>query len=397
MNRKFRVIFIFLTKFSKRDFQRWGCDIIQKRGYEVEVWDCSPWLNPEYSMNYNVPDPFDFTGLKVFKTFESTKSAFSEITQKDIIIDPFQLLLNHDFGKINGAKVVRLFCGEEPTPLKVFYKISTYDKYFKSLYADIKKNPLKIFTKIKKKFFMKKLLPYNVIILGGTDGDKHIVNCVNYDSTSILRAHALDYDRYLEEETKDESKGNIPKVPYAVFLDQNWLDHPDQYINGLSTKLLVRRPELFFPEINNFFKKFSCQSGLDIVIAAHPRSNYNTQNNHYDGNITIRGETVSLVKGAKVVIAHKSISLNFAVLYHKPVILLDSDYNTQFLKNYLDLLETELGAHQINISHTQSITLKDVIVDKVKYRQFKEKFIKEPGTPEKFTGDIICDYLDKMN
>ena len=233
--------------------------------------------------------------------------------------------------------------------------------------------------------------------MGGTDGDKHIVNCVNNDSTTILRAHAFDYDRYLEEEMKDESKGNIPQVPYAVFLDQNFLDHPDQHINGLSSNLLVRRPELFLTEINNFFKNFSSQSGLDIVIAAHPRSNYNNQNNLYDGNIPIRGETISLVKGAKVVMAHKSISLNFAVLYHKPVILLDSDYITQFLKNYLDLFETELGLHRINITHTQSISVKDIIIDKVKYRQFKKQFIKEPGTPEKFTGDIICDYLDRMN
>ena len=66
-------------------------------------------------MNYNLPDPFDFTSLKVFKTFETTKSALSEITQKDIIIDPFHILLNYDFGKINGSKVVEFFCGEEPT------------------------------------------------------------------------------------------------------------------------------------------------------------------------------------------------------------------------------------------------------------------------------------------
>ena len=96
-------------------------------------------------------------------------------------------------------------------------------------------------------------------------------------------------------------------------------------------------------------------------------------------------------------LTHKSISLNFAVLYHKPIILLDSDYITQFLRNYLDLLEMELGAHRINITNTRSITVKDIIVDKIKYRQFKEKFIKEPGTPEKFVWDIFCDYLDNMN
>ena len=35
----------------------------------------------------------------------------------------------------------------------------------------------------------------------------------------------------------EESKVNIPKVPYAVFIDQNLWDHPDQYFNDLSIKM----------------------------------------------------------------------------------------------------------------------------------------------------------------
>ena len=134
-----RLIFIFLTKFSKRDYQRFGCDIIQKRGYELEVWDCSPWFKPEYSLKYKVPDLFDFPLIKVFKTFESTKSAFSELTQKDTIIDFFNLLTALDFGKTSGAKVGRFFCGQEPTPSLEFYKISQYKLYLTTLFANFQK------------------------------------------------------------------------------------------------------------------------------------------------------------------------------------------------------------------------------------------------------------------
>ena len=389
-----RLIFICVTKFSKRDYQRFGCDIINKRGYEVEVWLCHPWYNPEYSLKQKLKDPFDFSGLKVFKTFESTKSALSELTQKDIIIDQFNIFSHLDFGGINGAKVVRLFCGQEPTPSLEFYKISQYQMKFTSLYSNLRKNPLRGITRIKKFFSLKKPFPYDFQILGGTEAGKHIKNSFYNDSFPNIRAHSYDYDRYLEEELKDENSGNIPKVPYAVFLDQNWFGHPDKYFSGASEKLLLRRPEKFLLEINDFFSKFSSQSGLNICIAAHPRSKYNTQNNLFVGHTNIIGETISLVRGAQVVLAQKSISLSFAVLYHKPVILLDSDYITQFFRNYLDILETELGAKRINITNTQSIALKDVTVDKIKYRQYKEKYIKEPGTPEKFCWDIVCDYLD---
>lgn len=389
-----RLILISITKFSKRDFQRFGLDIFKKRGYEVEVWECFQWISLEYSLKHKSIDQLDFPGLKVFKTFESTKSAFSELTQKDIIIDLYNVLPKLDFGKTSGAKVGRLLCGQEPTPSLEFYKISQFRLYFTLQYSDIRKNPLKIFNKIKKIFSSKNPFTYDFHILGGTEAKKHIKDSFYNDSNYIFRTHAFDYDRYLEEESKEESGINGTKAPYAVFIDQDWCGHPDKYFTGASVKVLLKRPEKFLREINDFLGKFQCQTGLDIVIAAHPRSNYNTQNNPYDVNFPIIGETISLVREAEVVLAQKSISLSFAVLYNKPVILLDSDYITQFFRNYLDLLETELGAKRINITHTQSITLKDLKVDKIKYRQYKEKFIKEPGTPEKFSMDIFCDYLD---
>ena len=90
-----------------------------------------------------------------------------------------------------------------------------------------------------------------------------------------------------------------------------------------------------------------------------------------------------------------SMSLNYAVLYNKPVILLDSDnFNSNF-KNYLCLYETELGAHKMNISKDKSIKFKDIAVDKNKYKNFKEKYIKESNTPEKYVWEIFCDELSK--
>ena len=49
----------------------------------------------------------------------------------------------------------------------------------------------------------------------------------------------------------------------------------------------------------------------------------------------------------------------------------------------------------INISKKWSDGFKEIITDKKKYNVYKEDFIKEPGTQEKFIWDIFCDYLEK--
>ena len=65
-----RVIFFIGTKFSKYDYDRFGFEIIQKRGFKVEAWDFSPWLRPDYYANYNLPNPIEFSGKRVLHNFE---------------------------------------------------------------------------------------------------------------------------------------------------------------------------------------------------------------------------------------------------------------------------------------------------------------------------------------
>ena len=39
-----KVIYIIETRFNKRDYDRFGIEILKKNGFEVEVWDFTPFL-----------------------------------------------------------------------------------------------------------------------------------------------------------------------------------------------------------------------------------------------------------------------------------------------------------------------------------------------------------------
>ena len=81
-----RIIFFFGTKFSERDYERFGFDIIQKRGYTVEAWDFTNWWRPNYAKNYKPKDPLEFSGYKIFNTLIETNDALQSLSKSDIVL-----------------------------------------------------------------------------------------------------------------------------------------------------------------------------------------------------------------------------------------------------------------------------------------------------------------------
>ena len=85
------------------------------------------------------------------------------------------------------------------------------------------------------------------------------------------------------------------------------------------------------------------------------------------------------------------------VLYNKPLLLIDSDNYTKHFRYRIKPYEEYLGVKTINITQTNNANINGIIVDKNKYKYFKEKFIKVSGTPNKLIWEIVCDYVDKLD
>ena len=96
------------------------------------------------------------------------------------------------------------------------------------------------------------------------------------------------------------------------------------------------------------------KTNLPIVIAAHPKGDYSF---HYDNFRIVYSLTSELVQKADVVIMQASASINFAVLYKKPIIFLNSK---SYIKSYyesinklassLDLQPAQIGNNLIDIT-----------------------------------------------
>ncbi len=194
---------------------------------------------------------------------------------------------------------------------------------------------------------------------------------------------------------KDNKNLNKKYNKYSVFLDEDMPYHPDYKYLDIKP---YSNPKIYYKEINKFFKDYENKTNIKILIAACPRSDYTKRLNPYDNRKIISGNSALLVKNCVHVFTHMSTSVNFAVLFKKPIIYINSNnYNKLIVQKYINNLSKELEAKEINISEELSESYNNIKINKKKYDFYRERYIKEKNTPKKFIWDIFCNYLESNN
>ena len=241
--------------------------------------------------------------------------------------------------------------------------------------------------KLRNKFIKK--VPHNFfdkIIVTGKIGLKEPRIGPN---TKVIYAHSFDYDNYI-------GNNKTPKLgikkPYAVFIDQYLPLHPDAPVYfGVRPRCT---PEKYYPALNIFFNTLEKKYNMDIIVSAHPKSDYESNPKFLYGRKFIRNKTMNLIKDCEVVIAHSSIAICYAVLYKKPIIFLLSNEYIRSFDNYTPaVIAKKLNSICFNIddknnySKIQNIDL--FKIDKKKYKIYKDDYIKYPSKSHKKFWEIF--------
>jgi len=375
-----RIIFLKETIFTQRDYLRLGVDIIQKRGYMVEVWDFTPCLRPDYLKNYVCPDPFNFSGLQSYATFDDINAAVNDLSDKDILIDLSNLHRLISLSRYNRPIIGSLMLGLLPVS-----RNNKIIKYIKKIILDPRAFFLYVLHTIQQK--IKPLKSLDFIITGGSGGKVS-------RKTTIIEAHSFDYDRYMEEGKRTIEVSSKHKASYAVFLDEDFSDSHDRYFMGIKP---YPNSHTYHQEVNKFFDELESQTGFNVIISGHPKTDYIKKRNPFNRRKIISGKTAELIKNSSIVLAHGSTSLSFAVLYNKPALLLDSKSYPEYKREHIQNMSNALGLKKINIEKLNDFKIDEISINKTKYKSYKEQFIKKAGTPEKFVWDIFCDYVDNLH
>ena len=256
-------------------------------------------------------------------------------------------------------------------------------KNYKTFVIRIINNPTKIIFWLKNKirFYKKQFINQNkkyffdIIIRGGA-----LAVYKNHfktdESTIYLETHAFDYDKFLEQEENIQSEFDN-ECKYSVFLDEDVCNHPDYTIFNEKPDC---KPENYYPDLNQFFDYYEKETNHKIIIAKHPK-NFNTENPFNDRKV-ISGKTIELVKYCKDVFMHTSTAINYAVLYKKPVYLIDSKKYSNKFRDEIKSTTFELNIPIYDISATTPFKF-DYKLKLNEYRNFSTNYIKKKGTINK--------------
>lgn len=205
---------------------------------------------------------------------------------------------------------------------------------------------------------------------------------------TVVSLNHHDFDMFLEHTPQDST---IVENKYAVFLDVMLPYHPD--FERLGSKALSA--DVYYSKLNTFFDRVETNLGIPVVIAAHPKSAYK---NEFGSRQVIKGKTTSLVAGSSVVFTHHSVSMFYAVLFRKQIVLLTmnefihagaKNFAMQVIHYQMERYVEELGCTLINVD--EPATLDFDAVNPAVYEKFERTFIR--GNSDKPNYNVIKETL----
>lgn len=373
MSKITKIIYFIESPFNQRDYERFGVETFIRDGFEVYMWDFTPFLRPQVDSSVIPPDPIEY---KNFMRFNSKRDAIAAISKEGgdcfvVSLIPYHIGTFSIFRQISKNKI----------PYSVFISNSIPNPYSnksrKNLFKKIRRlTPKKLinhfFIRIPSLLFG--ISPATFALAGGAKSSTKMP-LINR-KTEVIWIHTLDYDIYLDDKESVQGETKI-----AVFLDDYGPFHPDYIHMGVQP---LTSADEYYPLLCKWFDYIEEKLDVEVIIAAHPRSHYDKLPDFFQGRKVIRGKTHKLINNAGFVILHYSTAINFAVLYKKPMIFISIDTfeNTWYGKNIVNFA-SYFEKTPINISRKVNTDLKnELFIYEEGYSRYKHDFIKIDGTEE---------------
>lgn len=390
-----KLIVVVEQPFNERNYIRFGLDSFISANLNPEVYDLSPIVQPEYYKLVKTGEEFKSIKVTNFYDYKTLFKTLKNINNEKLFV--IALIANKRvlkfFQKENIKYIIEAINTLPNRPLKDNYRFYFFHHCLNVIRRDVRsiRSILsffqKLFINIFSIFNSFELEP-TAMVLGGLGSNT--VPSIRKNKKKQIWAHAYDYDLFINTNIQD----SINNYEDVVFLDEYFPYHPDIVSNKRPD---YEKAERYFPLLDNFFSFIEKIYNSNVIIAAHPRSDYHDKGDIFYGRKIIKGETVELVKNSKFVIAHASTSVNFAVLYKKPVIFITTNYlkNTY---NHIEICSSWLGKSPINIDKDfNALDIdKELKIDSDMYKNYTNNFIKRPGSSDEKVWETVASYINNL-
>ncbi len=316
------ILILFHKYFENKDIDMFDVVEMRNQGFVVEVW-----VLVKLSYNYNIRKPFNcYEGNYVteFKTFGQVEERISNMDMKAAF---FILYPGEADDKISNSirKSIVIHRG----------KYANYHyPLLLSVASDLKKNNENIFDVVKEYIFSWRKDKYNLYrdikifintflypstfeFFQGEVGYSRLKNKFLRLSKKCILLHSIDMDIYIRNQ-KRNTKNDLLKRRYAVFIDQYLEGHSDFKKEGIKSPILKK--ERYYRELNVFFNMIEKKYACEVVIALHPKAEY--EDNPFQGRKMLFNQTHALIEKAILCILHDSTCYPFVLFLKKPYFLI---------------------------------------------------------------------------
>jgi len=382
-----KIIYLAIQHLDSRNFERFGIKLFQESGFAVEYWDVTPVIYADAFYNYALPTKsVNFEGIRTFREAGKLYKQLADLRSDTLVID--LMSFNHKF--------------------KAFYKVLSRSKANYALIAantypdinDINTPAANASRRLKKLFtpnlpglwrdsILPKLpatlfgiRPASLVMIGGERALKKYPHYPIGRNTEVILAHSFDYDLYL----KEPKQAPVPARPSAVYLDSYFpFQREWQMYFGFRAedKMDIKR---YYELLNNFFAQVEKEYKVEVVIAAHPRSDYKIRPDCFMGRKCVKGETIKLVRESKVVLSQDSLSVGYANLFNKPIIFFNQP--TPILPEvFASVISATAQLHGKKMHYIDNGAYSidwqtELEVSRGHYENYRRLFLKTPGSPD---------------
>lgn len=390
-----------VSQLSEYNYHRFGVHTFLENGYSVKLFDISPLLTSNYADIVVTDKKEGFNDYVLIHSVDELGLELEKYAPKNCLILfglelGYRTFMIYRIFKKYSVDYAFMVLGNLPhgihraDSLPLCAKIIRYIKLF-----SIRAICDKIFSLMPRKYYgIFGIMPAKYYLVSGMDALK-FAPCVYISSkTTVINAHSMDYDRYLEMDLSKPADLDM-HIKYCVFLDEYYPFHPDYILAGVKPPCSENK---YYHALNRFFDYIEKKFNLSVIIAAHPKANYNLHPNAFPNRVVIYGKTNYLVRDAELVIMHDSTAINFSILFKKPILFITTDElkETANLNNeYISEFAEYFGQIPINIDEDYSSLCAIPNIDKELYDKYKNDYIKMKNTPEKKIWDIFIDEIEK--
>ncbi|MGQ1785588.1 MULTISPECIES: hypothetical protein [unclassified Saccharicrinis] len=386
------VYFIDRFPFNKEFYIRNEFDFLEENGFNVKFLDITKFLKRQ-KIECTLPKEYEKFVLRFSSKKEFGEFILNHINDSVILSRvPYVASSGWMYYKIFKSKIPYVIIEHTSFPsinskTKLEDLRNRYIKFFKKLnFKKVLSKPMEVYHYYASLLYLKSAH----MIITSKINTKSIFDKLVGQDTTIKYSLSPDYKVAMEvDDTIDIGE------EFAVFVDQYFVHHPDFKTHHIIHDFTENQ---YYSEINGFLVAFKKQTGLKVVIASHPRRRDAHTDDFLPEFDLLFNKTAELIKKSKIVLLHFSTAINFAVIFKKPFLLLNSDmFNNSNVLTGIMMFSTFFNKETINMSDVNSelVSSQLDLVDEDKYDEFLEKFIRHPkATNETFRDQLFYIYSD---